>query len=418
MVPSNSGLSFNPLDGVFHYALSASEIAQLGYYGPSQTTYSTVLSGNAAYTGKSEVRPFGMIFAGGVSLSNQSNQGTTSFWNVAVSQGLVTRSWIFNISDSFNFLPQSPTTGLSGIAGVGDLGAIPVTGPATGPAGGVLSDAGNRIGNSLSGSVERQLDHATSISGNGSWSVLTYLGQSANTGAINNSQVSGTVGLNRRLDGRSSVSLNAAYSTFSYSNQGGTTSAYPDVETRSVNVSYSRILSRSFSVNASVGPQWVSSSNSTLIPSNVNVAGSAGLTYSRGLTNAAVSYSRGVNGGSGVLPGALSDTITGSVGHSYGRNWVASLNAAYTHTAGLTQLLNGVPSAPTHLVYDTVFGGAQVTRRISTHWSGYLSYEAQNQSNNFSAPGQSVPQNALNGTSQTFGIGITFSPRSTRLGQF
>jgi hypothetical protein len=418
MVPGSSSLSFYPLDGVFHYALSASEIAQFGYYGPSQATYSTVFSGNAAYTAKSEVRPFGMIFAGGVSLSNQSNQGTTSFWNVTASQGYVTRSWIFNISDSFNFLPQSPTTGLSGIAGVGDLGAIPVTGPVTGPAGGVLSDAGNRIGNSLSGSVERQLDHATSISGNGSWSVLTYLGQGANTGAINNSQVSATVGLNRRLDARSSVSLNAAYSTFSYSNQGGTASAYPDVETRSLNVSYSRLLSRSFSVSASAGPQWVSSSNSTLIPSNTNVAGSAGLTYSRGLTNAAVGYSRGVNGGSGVLPGALSDTITASLGHSYGRDWVASINAAYTHTAGLTQLLNGAPSAPTNLVYDTVFGGAQVTRRISPHWSAYFSYEAQNQSNNFSAPGQSVPQNALNGTSQTFGIGITFSPRSTRLGQF
>jgi hypothetical protein len=417
MVPGSSGLSFYPLDGVFHYALSASEIAQLGYYGPSQTTYSTTLSGNAAYTAKSEVRPFNMLFAGGVSLSNQSQQGTTSFWNVAASQGYVTRSWIFNISDSFSFLPQSPTTGLSGIAGVGDLGAIPVQGPVAGPAGGVLSNAGNRIGNSVSGSVERQLDHATSVSGTGSWSILNFLGQSTNTGAIDNTQISGTVGLNRRLDARSSVSLNAVYSTFSYSGT-GSGFAEPDIETRSLNVSYSRLLSRSLSVSASAGPQWVSSSNSTLVPSNLNVAASAGVTYSRGLTNAAVSYSRGVNGGSGVLPGALSDTVTASLGHSYGRNWVASINAAYTHTAGLTQLATGVPTAPTNLVYDTVFGGAQVTRRISAHFSGYISYEAQNQSNNFSLPGQNVPQNALNGTSQTFGIGITFSPRSTRLGQF
>jgi hypothetical protein len=127
-----------------------------------------------------------------------------------------------------------------------------------------------------------------------------------------------------------------------------------------------------------------------------------------------------------VLPGALSDSVTASLGHSYGRDWVASLNAAYTHTSGLTQLVNGIPVAvptnlviPTNQVYDTVFGGVQVRRRISTHWSGYLSYEAQNQSNNFSLPGQQgVPQNALNGTSHTFGIGITFSPRSTRLGQF
>jgi hypothetical protein len=415
MAPSSSGLNFSPLDGVLHYALSASEIAQLGYYGPSQATYSTVLSGDVAYTAKSSVRPFSMVFAGGVSLSNQSGQGTTSFWNVEASQGLITRGWIFNISDSFSFLPQSPTTGLSGIAGVGDLGAIPVQGPVAGPAGGVFSNSGNRLSNAMTGGVERQIDHATSISGNASWSVLQFLG--TNTAAINNTQISGTVGLNRRLDARSSVSLNAAYSTFTYSGT-GSGFALPDIETRSLNLSYSRLLSRSLSVNVSAGPQWVSSSNSTVIPSNLNVAVTAGVSYSRGLTNASASYSRGVNGGSGVLPGALSDSISASLGHSYGHNWVAGLSAGYTHTSGLTQLAFGVPSAPTNLVYDTVFGGVQVTRRISTHFSGYISYQAQNQSSNYSLPTQNAARNALNGTSQTFGIGITFSPRSTRLGQF
>src|ERR1700756_5558502 len=78
MAPSNSGLNFSPLDGVFHYALSASEVIQYGYYGPSQVTSGTVLSGDAAYTAKSEVHPFNMVFAGGVSLANQSGQSTTS----------------------------------------------------------------------------------------------------------------------------------------------------------------------------------------------------------------------------------------------------------------------------------------------------------------------------------------------------
>lgn len=412
MAPSSSGLNFSPLDGVFHYALTGSEIAQRGYYSSSAWTYSTVLSGDAAYTAKSSVRPFNMVFAGGVSLANQSGQSTTSFWNVAASQGYVTRSWIFNIADSFSFLPQSPTTGLSGIPGVGDLGAIPVQGPVEGPAGGVFSNAGNRIGNTLSGGVERQIDHATSISGNGSWSVLRFLGNSTNSGAIDNTQYSGTVGLNRRLDARSSVSVNGVYSAFVYTVPPGGL-LQPDIETRGVNLSYQRLLSRSLSVTVSAGPQWVNSSYNLLIPPALNLAASAGLSYSRGFTNASVGYSRGVNGGSGVLPGALSDSVSGSLGHSYGHNWVASINAAYTHTSGLTQL-TGIPTAPTHLVYNTVFGGVQVTRRISEHLSGYLSYEAQNQSNNYS----SGAGNALNGTSHTFGIGISFSPRSTRLGQF
>jgi hypothetical protein len=93
---------------------------------------------------------------------------------------------------------------------------------------------------------------------------------------------------------------------------------------------------------------------------------------------------------------------------------VASLNAGYTHSAGLTELPNATTLVPVHAVFDTVFGGAQLTRKINTHFSGYVSYEAQNQSQNNTVAGPS----ALNGTSQTFAIGITFTPRSTRLGQF
>src|SRR5438270_11218958 len=173
------------LDGVLHYAISGSEIIQFGYYGSGQVTGSTALSGDVAYTAKSTTRPFSLLFAGGLILPNQTGQGVSTFWNVAANQGFTARHWIFNISDSFSFLPQSPTTGLSGIPGVGDLGAIPVQGPIEGPAGGVLSTAGNRIANTLTGGVERQIDHATSISGNGSWSILHFLGQSPNSVSVN-----------------------------------------------------------------------------------------------------------------------------------------------------------------------------------------------------------------------------------------
>jgi hypothetical protein len=414
MTPVNSGINLSPLDGVVHYALNASEIVQFGYYGTGEVTPSTALSGDVAYNAKSEVRPFSLLFAGGVLLGDQSGQGTTTFWNVAVSQGFVTRSWVFNISDSFSFLPQSPTTGLSGIPGVGDLGALPVQGPGDGPAGGVFSDAGNRYINNVTGSVERQINHNTSISGNGSWAVLSFLNGGGDTnGAYNYSDVSGTAAVNRRIDARSSVSVGAAYSTFSYT-QNGTGYLPPDFQTKGINVSYQRILSRAFSVSISGGPQWISSSNSTLVPSRLNAAGSASLSYTRGLTSASAGYSHGANGGSGVLPGATSDNIYGSLAHTYSRNWVASLNVSYSHTAGLTQQTVGSSTVSTNEVYDTVYGGGQVTRRINTHFSAFASYTAQNQTSNYTLPSQ----NALNGTSQTFGIGISFTPRSTRLGQF
>jgi hypothetical protein len=410
MTTNTVGPNLPDLDGILHYALSASEIVQLGYYGPGEATYGTTFSGDVAYTAKSTARPFNLLFAGGVSVGDQSGQGTTYFTNATVSQGYVTRRWVFNISDSVSYLPQSPTTGLSGIPGVGDLGSVPVVGPVDGPAGGILSNAGGRVGNTLSGSVERQLSHDTSISGSGSWAKLHFLN---NNQGLDFSSVSGVVALNRRLDARSSVSLDAVYSTFDYSGT-QSQSSQPGIESRGLNLSYQRVLTRTLSVNASVGPQWISSSNSTLIPSSTNVAVSAGLSYQRGFTGASISYSRGVNGGSGILPGAVSDTFSASLGHTFGRKWVASANAAYVHTAGLTQQSNGSSFIPVNEVFDTVYGGAQLTRGFNAHFSGYLSYTVQNQTNNFSLGAQ----NAFNGTSQTFGVGVTYTPRSTRLGQF
>ncbi len=411
---SNLGPNLPSLDGVVHYALSASEVIQYGYYGPGDVSHATDLTGDVAYTSQSTVRPFSLLFAGGVVLANQSGQGTSTFWNIAASQGYVTRHWVFNIADSFSFLPQSPTTGLSGIPGVGDQGAFPVQGPASGPAGGILTVSGDRISNGLSGSVERQVAANTSISGSGSWGVLHFLGDNTAEG-LDSTQVSGVVAVNQRLDARSSVSLNAVYSSYYYTGAGSGPDT-PDFATKGINLSYQRVLSRSLSASVSVGPQWVSSSDSALIPSALNVAVNAGLSYGYHNTHASVSYTRGVNNGSGVLPGALSDGVAGSVGQTFGRDWVASLSAAYTHTSGLTQVTDGTTLVPTNEIFDTVYGGVQVTRRISTHFSGYASYTVQNQTSNNLNP-ITVP-NALNGTSQTFGIGITFTPRSTNLGQF
>ncbi len=125
MTTSNLGPNLPNLDGILHYALSASEMVQYGYYGGGVVTHSTVLSGDVAYTAKSTIRPFSMLFSAGVILGNQSGQGTSYYTSATASQGYVTRHWDFNISDTVSYLPQSPTVGLSGIAGVGDLGSSP-----------------------------------------------------------------------------------------------------------------------------------------------------------------------------------------------------------------------------------------------------------------------------------------------------
>jgi hypothetical protein len=409
---SSTGANSNgfPLDGTLHYALTASEIVQFGFYGSGETTSSTNLSADAAYTSKSENRPFSMVLAGGVLLENGQGQGTNTYWNIAATQGYITRHWAFNISDSFSFLPQSPTTGLSGISGVGDLGAFPFQGPAQGPGGGVLTYSGDRLINQVNGSIERQISPATSISGSGSWSIIHFMDDNA---GLDSSAETGSVALNRRLDARSSASVDAVYSTYSYGNS-GLSLGYPNFQTKGINLSYQRLLSRTFSMSVSSGPLWISSSNSAQIPSRLSVAASASLNYNRKLTTASLGYTRGANAGSGVLGGALSDSIAGSLAHTYGRKWVASADVGYTHSTGLQQFLIVGSPVEVNQVFETVFGGVQLTRAFGPYWSGYTSYSVQHQSSTYSV----ITPSAFIGNSQIFGIGVTFTPRSTRLGQF
>ena len=411
---TGSGPNLSWVDGTVHYSLGVSQLIQDGLYGAGNVTASTNLNGSAGYVSMSKDKPFSLLYAGGVLFGTGGSQGTTTYQNIAVSQGLIRGKWILNVSDSFSFLPQSPTTGYSGISGVGDLGTTPISGPSQGPAGGVLTFAANRFTNSLSGSIERRLTGSTSVSGSAGWSVLHFLDEEA---GLDTTQISGQVGLNHRIDARNSVGADAVYSTYqtdanSFFGQAGGSS----FQTRGLNFTYSRLWTRALSMDASVGPQWINSSSGTVLQNGVNVAASVGFNYRRKQTSMGVHYSRGVNGGSGVQTGALSDTIMASVGRPLGHSWMGSVSGSFSRTSELLSLpVTGetVPFSVTES-YKTFYGGAQLTRALGRTWSCFLNYSAQDQSVNNSFVGQNV----FSGFSQTFGLGITFAPRSTRLGEF
>lgn len=405
----NSGFVVPSMDGTIHYALGASQIVQYGYYGSGSTSGTASLNGDISYSSKSTVVPFNMIYAGGILFGESGGQGITTYQNLAASQSLITGKWVLNLSDSFSFLPQSPTTGLSGIPGVGDIGVPPIEGPSGGPAGGVLTQYGDRISNDLSGSVERLFTGRTSVSGSGSWTVLHFLN---GTEGFDTSQVMGQAGLNHRIDARNTVSVNGVYSVYTFAkSENGL-----NFNTRGVNGVYTRRLNAAMSLSVSAGPQWLYSSDKTQIPDQLSAAANVGLTYLRGLTSASLNYTRGVNGGSGVQVGGLSDTVSGSVGHATGRDWLTTVTGSYTHTAGLGRVASVVSTTALPLTgnFSTVYGGVQVSRSLTRSLSAYVSYTALHQSYDATFIGK----NAFNGTSHSFGVGISFAPRSSRLGQF
>ena len=414
---ATAGTTYNPgpalplIDGNFQYALTGSEIVQFNNNGSqgtgsaSSTSSITVFSGNMEYLGKSTVHPFSMLYAGGVYISSYAGQGTTTFQSLTASQGLVAGRWAMGVSDSVSYLPQSPTTGITGIPGIGDLGYQTLPDPSL-PAQSVLTNYGSRISNTISGNIERQLTGRTSLTGSGSYGILRFISGEG----YSSDQITGQVGLNHQIDRRSSVSLTAVYSIFTYNN------TPTSMQSRGLNLGYSRTLTKELSMSVSAGPQWTNSyfaqlpgtaaSTGVAVPSTLNAAATASLSYTHKHVGASLGYSRGVNAGSGVLLGGVSDSLSGSVQRAWGRNWSAAVTGAYSRTRSIGGTTAGSSNA--------IVGGTQVSRRLGQNFSTYGSYTYIYQT----VPAYLVGQNAFNGRSQSIGVGITFAPRTARLGQF
>lgn len=412
---STTGMNLGVVSGTFHYGATASESFQTGYGSNQDLSEQTNLSGSLLYATKSLKTPFNAIYSGGVLFSNQRNYGTNTFQTLALSQGYVGRSWTFGIADIVSYLPQSPTVGLSGVPGTGDLGFSPVIGIDT-PAQNILTYNSNRVSNTATGNASRSLSARDAVTADVSYGILHYF----NNGSLNTRQLSADLGLNHEISPRTSVGVGANYSIFTFGNylSGLQDNGDASFTTRALNGRAQHQFTRALSAAVSVGPQWVNSSAKLGIPSRLGVYATASATYVRRFGTFNLSYSRGANGGSGVLPGAFSDSITASASRAYGHNWAVSGNAGYVRTTGLSSNLNSsllvLPGIGSYGNFDSTFVGGQVTRRLTDAFSAFASYTAFNQTygNVKNTPG------AIDGLIQSFAIGISWYPRSTNLGQF
>ena len=170
--PISTGFALPSTLGSLQYAISASQSMSWGYYSASGVSGGANLSGDLAYLSSSKVHPFSAVLAGGRSWA-ESSQSSYSFASLGLSQVANFGRWNFVISDGVSYLPGTPTPGLSGVPGVGDLG---VTTPPTGTdTQGLLTNFSSRITNSAAGTLSRALTGKTSINASGSYSIYRFL---------------------------------------------------------------------------------------------------------------------------------------------------------------------------------------------------------------------------------------------------
>lgn len=401
--PVSTGFALPLTAGTLQYGVSASESLIWGYYGSSGAATSTNLTGDLAYISSSKRDPFSMIFSGG-RLWSGSGQGSHSYLNLGLSQVINAGRWNVVISDSVSYLPGTPTTGLSGVAGVGDLGINPVqVGPPSGQ--GVLTDSSSQVSNSSSISIQRQLTGKTSINGSGFYGISRFLSTSGNPNAgLGSDSVSGSGGINHQFDVRNSLGANYVYSSYSFP-QDTVGIAAPDFVSQTVSAQGVHQFTRRLGATASVGPQWtsISSTNTKLLSLFANVAAS----YSPGHSHISVGYVRSTNNGYGVTGGTTSDSVSGSISGSFGRVWSAAAYSAFTRSDNLP-----VPGVSPFSFHTTVTG-FQISRAIARSFSCYGSYTLEKQS----TAGPVVAVDVYSGLTQVVGFGLTFSPMPIHFGR-
>jgi hypothetical protein len=386
-----------PVGGTLHYGLNYAQTTQFGNSQEGQQW--SIISGDAGYANTGRRLPFSMQYGGGFAWAwNGPPSAGNVFQHLSLSQGIVWRAWNLSASDNVSYSFQTPTTGFSGVPGTGEPIGEPGSTPL--PDQTVLTTNTRSLDNFTTIGIGHRLDYATTLNLGGSWGQMLFIdnnGQNTETLAAN-------AGISRRLNARNSVSGQYSFSRFNF---GGAKPASPANtpqisygQANTAQFGFSRQWNGKISSSASVGPDWVSSSNSALEPSSTSVSAGVSASDTLRFGTASLSYGHGTSGGAGYMLGAESDVVNGGFSRRFGKRLGVGLTGSYMRTAALNG--NGATSAK--------FGGAQATRSLGRYFNLFANYTAAAQSSS-----ALKSANVLNGLNQVIGFGIGYSPRETHL---
>jgi hypothetical protein len=377
-----------PFSGTVHYDLHYSQNAEFGSnLGDWQTA---IASGDAAYANISRRLPFSMDYSGGYTWTLQGPAYSTGlFQHLFLSQGFVLGRWSALASDDASYRPQAPTTGFSGIPGIGEPIGIPSPAPPSGQS--ILTLNTHVADNTVAGNLSRMLNFAWSLTGGGSWNLLRY----PDGNGIDSDSTMANGALTRRLNARDSLSGKYRFSQFTYPDFGFSFTTHTGM------LDFSRAWTRKVSTDVAAGPEWTGGSAVAGVPSALRAFATGSLTYSFRSTSASLIYNRATNGGGGYLIGAETDSLAATLSREFHRSLTVGFHGSYMRTAALGK--GGITNGK--------FAGVQISRRVGPQITFYANYTVTDQSTSSALPG-----NTLNGMMQMASIGIGYGSKERHIG--
>lgn len=386
-----AGPSGLPSAGNMQYAIRYAQSAQFSNILPNLQT--STMSGSFSYVNRNLHLPFAIDYGGGYTwtLTGPSYE-TGLFQRMLISQGIDWRKWKMSFYDNVSYLPQSPTVGFSGVPGTGEPIGTPNPTPSTSQS--ILTINTHVVDNVASGHVEHVVSYATSFLAGGSSEILRF---PDNNGLDVNTMIADGI-IAQRLSARNTLYGRYLFSQYSF--PGSTVS----IDTNTGLVGFKRKWTRNFMTDFGAGPEWIASSDNTVVPTATNFAANASADYMLRFTTINVNYTHGTNGGSGYVIGGEVDSVQGTFSRQIGLNLGVGLMGGFERTSGLNNGSANVTaySGTTH----ASFGGVESTWRLGRNLIMFANYTAMNQNST-----AGLPSNVANELLQVIGFGFGFSPR-------
>lgn len=272
-----------------------------------------------------------------------------------IAQTFSARRWTLMLADSFNYEPEGST-------------GLPIFGPDGAdlrdeylPNGTILTPITTRFSNTSVAELEYGFSRKTAITATGSYTLLKF----PDSELLETTQRTFAGGMNHTF-GRNTFAVSYRNTMFRYQNLPET------METHSPELSIARRVSRRLSLDIGAGPEVLITTVNNVRLTEVLAAGHVSILRRDGRTMSSLSYSRGVTGGSGVMPGAKTDDVAGQITRAFGRDLSLTATTSYARNSGA--LVLGT--------FKTVSAKGGVVRRLGRNASMALVYCYQRQISN------------------------------------
>jgi hypothetical protein len=305
-----------------------------------------------------------LSYTGGAWLGLTGNSPNSTFQQLHLTQTFDFRRWSLLVADQTLYTPQTFFQFLGTGLTPGTLNSSLV------PNQSILFGS-SLLSNTVAGQASYQLSDQSSLTALGSFGTQDLL----NNG-IDSRQELFQFGYDRALSESDSVALTYGLLLFQYPGQSST------FTTHQPQLRYGRKITGRMALQASVGPQIVTSSGSPWVNWSVQVA----TTYQFPQTLVTLSYNHGINSGAGYFIGANGHAVLANLTRPLTQRIQGTANFAYARNSALLQVLQTQqpqPSpVPLNQAFNTEFAGLGLQWLLTRSTSLNLTYNLQHQSSN------------------------------------